>query len=90
MEDVVLERRSTTTYGNAQQTLPLVEALRCRSLVLVTSHLHMRRAYRTFRRIFPDEILILTRAISSGSVPPRFTDLWVEASKSLFYSTWAY
>src|SRR5580692_7608735 len=29
-EDVVLERRSATTYGNAQQSLPLVEALHCR------------------------------------------------------------
>src|SRR5882672_1590713 len=25
-DDVVLEKRSTTTYGNAQQSLPLVEA----------------------------------------------------------------
>ena len=90
VEDVVLERRSATTYGNAQQTLPLVEALRCRSLVLVTSHLHMRRAYKTFRRIFPSETLILTRAISSGSIPPKFSDLCIEAIKSLFYSTWAF
>src|SRR5580658_8318424 len=43
-EDVVLERRSATTYGNAQQSLPLVEALHCRNLVLITSHLHMHRA----------------------------------------------
>ncbi len=90
VEDVVLERRSATTYGNAQQSLPLVEALRCRSLVLVTSHLHMRRAYRTFRRIVPDETLILTRAVSSGAVPPRFSDLSFEALKSQFYSLWAY
>lgn len=90
MEDVVLERRSTTTYGNAQQTLPLVEALRCRSLILVTSHLHMRRSYKTFRRIFPSEVLILTRSVSSGSIPPRISDLWIEAFKSIFYSTWAY
>lgn len=90
VEDVVLERRSATTYGNAQQSLPLIEALRCRSLVLVTSHLHMRRAFKTFRRITPDETLILTRAISSGSVPPRFSDLSFETFKSLFYSLWAY
>src|SRR5688572_1569964 len=49
-EDVVLERRSATTYGNALQSLPLVEAMRCRSLVLITSHLHMRRAFKTFRQ----------------------------------------
>jgi uncharacterized SAM-binding protein YcdF (DUF218 family) len=89
-EDVVLERRSTTTYGNAVQSLPLVEAVRCRSLVLITSHLHMRRAFKTFRRVFPAEILILTRSISSGSVPPRSMDLMQESFKSMFYSLWAY
>lgn len=90
MEDVVLERRSTTTYGNALQSLPLVEAMRCRSMVLITSQLHMRRAFRTFRHIFPDEILILTRSVSSGAVPPRSSDLTIEVVKTLFYSLWAY
>lgn len=90
VEDVVLERRSATTYGNALQSLPLVEAMRCRSLVLVTSHLHMRRAYKTFRAIFPEEILILTRAVSSGPLPPKSSDLTIEVIKSLFYSIWAY
>ena len=89
-EDVVLERRSATTYGNAQQSLPLAEALRCRSLVLVTSHLHMRRAFKTFRQVYPPELLILTRGVSSGFIPPRSSDLSFEVLKSLFYSLWAY
>lgn len=89
-EDVVLERRSTTTYGNAQQSLPLVEAMHCHSVVLVTSHLHMRRAFRTFRHVFPPEILILTRAVSSGSIPPRSGDVALETVKAMFYSLWAY
>lgn len=90
VEDVVLERRSLTTYGNAVQSLPLIEAMRCRSLVLVTSHVHMRRAFKTFRQMFPQEIMILTRSVSSGAVPPRWADLFIEAVKSLFYSLWAY
>lgn len=89
-EDVVLERRSTTTYGNAIQSLPLVEAVHCRSVVLITSHLHMRRAFRTFRRTFPEEMLLTSRSVSSGSIPPRTSDLFVEALKALFYSLWAY
>lgn len=88
--DVVLERRSTTTYGNAQQSLPLVEAMHCRSVVLITSHIHMPRALATFRQIFPPEILILPRSVSSGSIPPRQTDVMVETLKSMFYSLWAY
>lgn len=89
-EDVVLERRSATTYGNAQQSLPLVEAMHCRSLVLITSHLHMRRAFRTFRQVYPPEVLILARSVSSGFIPPRVWDLSIETLKSFFYSTWAY
>ncbi len=89
-EDVVLERRSGTTYGNAQQSLPLVEAMHCRSLVLVTSHLHMRRAFKTFHQVYPQEFLISARSVSSGFIPPRNSDLTIEALKSLFYSLWAY
>jgi uncharacterized SAM-binding protein YcdF (DUF218 family) len=87
---VVLERRSGTTFGNAQQTLPLVEALRCKSAVLITSQVHMRRAFKTFRSTFPPEILILTRSVSSGFVPPRFSELSYEALKSMFYALWVY
>jgi uncharacterized SAM-binding protein YcdF (DUF218 family) len=89
-EDVVLERRSGTTYGNAQQSLPLVEAMHCRSLVLITSQVHMRRAYKTFRQVYPSEFLLLARSVSSGFVPPRTYDVAIEALKSLFYSLWAY
>lgn len=89
-DDVVLERRSTTTYGNALQSLPLVKAVRCRSVVLVTSQLHMHRAFKTFRQVFPADVVLLTRSVSSGAVPPRSGDLTVEVLKSLFYSLWAY
>lgn len=89
-EDVVLERRSATTYGNAQQTLPLVEAMHCRSVVLVTSHLHIRRAFKTFRQVYPPEVLLLSRSVSSGFIPPRSSDITVETLKTLFYSLWAF
>ena len=89
-QDVVLERRSATTYGNAQQSLPLVEAMHCRSLVLITSHLHMRRAFKTFRQVFPREMAIVTRSVSSGAVPARVGDLTTETLKAMFYSLWAY
>ena len=90
VEDVVLERRSTTTYGNALQSLPLVEAMRCHSLVLITSHVHMRRALKTFRHVFPEEITIVSRAISTGAVPPHPSDVLIETVKSMFYASWAY
>lgn len=88
--DVVIEKRSTTTYGNAQQAISLVEALKCRDVVLITSRLHMYRALRTFRGVFPAETPIVPRAVVGSSIRPRWTELIVEASKSLFYSLWAY
>lgn len=89
-DDVVLERRSETTYGNAQQSLSIVEALRCRDIVLVTSRLHMHRSYRTFRGAYPENIEIVRHAV----VPRRYEigvmEASLEALKSLFYSLWAY
>lgn len=88
--DIILERRSTTTYGNAQQSWPLIEALHCRDVVLVTSTLHMYRVYRTFRALLPKEMNIYPRAVVAGRLVPTRLDLGVEAFKSLFYSVWAY
>lgn len=89
-EDVILEKRSNTTYGNAQQSLPLVEALRCRDLILVTSRLHMYRASKIFHAVFPPDFTIYTRAVVGGRYEPEFLDLMLEAVKSLFYEMWAY
>lgn len=89
-EDVVLEKRSETTYGNAQQSLAIVEALRCRDIILVTSRIHMHRSYQTFRSIFPPTIPIYKQAVVSGRYIPGTWDVFNEAIKSLFYSSWVY
>lgn len=89
-QDVILERRSQTTFGNAQQTFPLVEALHCRDLVLITSRVHMRRALSTFKAEFPPEFPIIVRAVPAISDPPGWDEVAWEALKSLFYSPWAY
>lgn len=89
-EDVALERRSRSTFGNAQQSLPLVEALRCRDAWLVTSRAHMYRALRTFEAEFPRSVALYPRAVVAGSAEPSFGDVASETAKSLFYSIWAY
>jgi uncharacterized SAM-binding protein YcdF (DUF218 family) len=88
--DVILEKHSQTTYGNAQQSLALVEALRCRDIVLITSRVHMYRALSTFRAEFPPTIPIYPRAIVAGSYAPEWGELGWEALKGVFYSFWAY
>jgi len=89
-EDVLFDRRSKTTFGNAQQSLVLVEALHCRDIVLITTTLHMYRALETFRSVFPNELPIYPRAVVSDYFKPRLSDWFSEASKSFFYSIWAY
>ena len=89
-EQVILERRSLTTYGNAHQSSPILEALRCRDLVLVTSRLHMFRARKTFEAAIPPSMKIISHAIPSPKVEEEPLGLVTEVLKSLFYSVWAY
>ena len=89
-KDVVLDRRSGTTYGNAQQTLPIVEALGCRDVALVTSNLHMFRAYRTFMASYPANIKIYKYSVNTLRSEMGFYEVSTEVLKSLFYALWAY
>jgi len=88
--DIVLERHSETTYGNAVQSLQIAEALNCRKILLVTSKLHMPRAYQTFRAIYPAQIEIYKQAVISGHIQASVDELALEIFKSLFYSLWVY
>lgn len=89
-EKIVLEKNARTTYGNAQQSLPLVEALRCRDVLVVTSQAHMYRSFRTFVAVFPREIQLRKFTIPSSRGEASILGLTTEVLKSLFYSIWAY
>ena len=89
-QDIILEKRSMTTYGNAQQSQPLIEALQCKDIILVTSRLHMLRSLNLFRSVLPIGYDIKPRAVIAGRVEPDFFDLVLEVTKSLFYRLWAY
>lgn len=89
-KDIVLEKRSETTFGNAIQSLPLAEILTCQDVLLITSALHMYRSQRTFYKVFPKLIDIKSHALVRGSDTDSVLDRWQETLKSLFYSLWAY
>lgn len=86
--DIILEKRSLTTYGNAQQTLPLVEALNCKDVVLITSKLHMYRAFKTFRTHFPEDIPIYKRSTLGRRYVPHWSRVGAETLKAVFYDLW--
>ncbi len=89
-ENIILEKNSKTTYGNAQQTLPLVEALKCQDLILITSRLHMHRSLKTFQATYPAHITIYPRATAGKHYHLPWDQLATESLKSMFYSLWAY
>lgn len=89
-DKIILEKRSSTTYGNAQQTLPIVEGLGCQKVALVTSALHMWRAYNTFRTSYPDSITLVKHAVPSSVRSASFSEYSNEVAKSMFYSLWAF
>lgn len=89
-DSVILEKRSETTYGNAVQSLPLVQAMKCRDVLLITSELHMYRSYRTFRPVYPETIFIYKHPVITARGNFSVVDQWLEVIKSLFYGPWAY
>ena len=87
---IILERRSLTTYGNARQSGPILEALRCGEIVLITSQIHMYRAKKTFEAALPETIKIVPHAVPASKSEEENWNLTTEVLKSLFYSLWAY
>ena len=86
LEDVILEKESTTTYGNAKKSLPLVQELGCRDLVLITSGFHMPRAFLTFRAYFPKQIPIRSYSTRGQGKNIHWTRVSMESFKMLLYN----
>lgn len=86
-EDIILEKRSQTTFGNAHQSVVLVESLKCQDIYLITSQLHMARAYAIFYEVFPKSIVIKKLTLPNTRSEQSWLSFAVELVKSIFYST---
>jgi DUF218 domain len=84
-EAIFLEKRSQTTFGNAQQSLVFIEALGCNDVVLMTSQVHMARSYDIFRATFPRQIVIKKLALPNARFERTIWGLGLETFKSIFY-----
>lgn len=89
-DKIILEKRSTTTYGNAQQTLPILEGLGCQRVALITSSLHMYRAFMTFRSSFPETIALVRHSVPPSVTAATMGEYSTEVLKGAFYSLWAF
>lgn len=84
-ENIFLEKRSETTFGNARHSLSLVEGLRCRDIILITSQIHMYRAYSIFKIVYPDTIVIKKLTVPNARSEASWYGLANEVLKTLFY-----
>lgn len=81
---IILDKRSLTTFGNARFSLNIVEAEHCRDILLITSQIHMQRAYEIFRYVFPETINIKKVTVNNSKNEAGYLDLGLEVIK--FYS----
>lgn len=83
-QDIVLEKISGSTRENATESLVLVREMGCKSVLLITSDLHMYRARRLFQDTYPADI-----QLSHHSVPSikSLVDIYYEALKVIWYDT---
>ena len=84
-DSIVLEKRSESTYGNAVQSSVVAEALHCKDIMLMTSQLHMPRAYKIFKRVFPENTIIYKASLRPIRIEASFFDIFIEAVKSGVY-----
>lgn len=85
-KDVVLEKRSQTTYGNAHQSLAVAEALKCEEVYLLTSQLHMPRALQIFLDVYPASVRVIPLALANSKTEQTFWAHVAELGKTVFYS----
>lgn len=62
---IILEKGSTSTYENALEVKKIVEAMNIKSIILLTSYYHMKRASYIFNRMLPSRVKIHLYPIST-------------------------
>ena len=87
--DIILENVSETTYGNAYQSLYVVTQLNCRNIYLITSSLHMLRAYKMFTHVFPKGFEIEPHTVNESTFY-NFFKLIQETMKEIIYDIFFY
>ena len=82
------QRRSRSTIEDAQYSLPLVKAGQARSIILVTSSYHTRRAGKVFRKLYrPEGIAVLVWPAPDRQFNPK---RWWTRHEDLGLVVWEY
>jgi len=85
---ILLQDRSRSTIEDAKFSLPIIKNYGFKSVILVTSPTHSRRAAKVFRRVFPREGIkvIIYPAQKSEFNPHR----WWTRHEDTAYVVWEY
>ncbi len=75
---IILEKESKSTYENALQVRRLLIERGEKSVLLITSSYHMKRAYAIFSRVMPEDVSILPYRVSSPNYDEKKWWNWNE------------
>ena len=70
-ENIILEKDSTTTYENALYVRRIAEEKGFKSMILLTSWYHMKRARYAFSRVMKDEFVIYEEIVPRSETEGR-------------------
>lgn len=79
-EKIILEKYSRSTYQNATYARDILLEKGVRSVILVTSTYHIKRALLIFRSIFPENVYVLPYAVESDNF---LSENWFRSAKGL-------
>ncbi|MEK7679429.1 MAG: YdcF family protein, partial [Deltaproteobacteria bacterium] len=70
-KNIILEKASTTTYENALYVREIAEERGFKSMILLTSWYHMKRARYAFNRVLRDEFVIYEETVPQSDAKGR-------------------
>ena len=65
-ENILLEEAALSTHTNATGSLPILQEMRARRILLVTSRFHTARSYKTFRNVLPPDMQLFVQGSADG------------------------
>lgn len=91
-ENILIEDAALSTHTNATGSLPILQAMHARRVLLVTSRFHTARSYRTFRDVLPPDMHLFVQGSDDGVDPETWwrhgemaETVLIELGKTVYY-----
>lgn len=87
--EIITETRSHTTKENASELAKLIAPAEQRRIGLVTSAIHMLRSEKTFKKNFPNDIIVPIAVNYIYSPQWYYPRHWIPSAKTFLHSNYA-